>query len=183
MLFRSRAHAQELNDNVIWSHVELYVNGWTRRLGPEGRRAIARLAERAASAGILAQGHDLEIFEPFARRRLFHMVPAGSAGVLEALGEVRPASLEEEGFVHLSQAGQLEGTLDVHFEGVDRVLLLELDPEQVAADVRFEPSRGGALFPHLFRPINLAKDVIDRTTLSRGPGGHFQLPEAITARG
>lgn len=178
-----RAHAQELDDNVIWSHVELYVNGWTRRLGPEGRRAIARLAERAASAGILAQGHDLEIFEPFARRRLFHMVPAGSAGVLKALGEVRPASLEEEGFVHLSQAGQLEGTLDVHFEGVDRVLLLELDPEQVAADVRFEPSRGGALFPHLFRPIDLAKDVIGRTTLARGPGGRFQLPEAITARG
>lgn len=174
-----RAHAQELDDTVIWSHVELYVNGWTRRLGPEGRRAIARLAERAANAGILAPGHALEIFEPLAQRRLFHMVPAGAAGSLEALGEVRPPSLEEEGFVHLSQAHQLAGTLDVHFQGVDRVLLLELDPEQVAGDVRFEPSRGGALFPHLFRPINLEGDVIGRSTLSRGSDGRFALPEGI----
>ncbi|MEC8511680.1 MAG: MqnA/MqnD/SBP family protein [Planctomycetota bacterium] len=177
-----RAHAQELDDSVIWSHVELYVNGWTRRLGPEGRRAIAQLAERAAGAGILAPGHALEIFEPFARRRLFHAVPAGAAGVLEALGEVRPTSLDEEGFVHLSQAQQLEGTLEVHFRGVDRVLLLELDPEKVAADVRFEPSRGGALFPHLFRPIDLVKDVIGRTTLCRGRAGRFELPEGITPR-
>lgn len=174
-----RAHAQEMDDAVLWSHVELYVNGWTRRLGPEGRRAIQTLAGRAAEAGILAPGEELEVFVPFSKRRLFHMVPAGAASTLDALGEVRPASLEDEGFVHLSQAHQLAGTLEVHFAGVDRVLLLELDPEKVAEDVRFEASRGGALFPHLFRPIHLGEDVIERTALTRGQDGRFEIPPEV----
>lgn len=52
-LVTMRKHAQELSDDVLWKHVELYVNAWTRDLGAEGTRAIARLAElaRAVSAG------------------------------------------------------------------------------------------------------------------------------------
>jgi 1,4-dihydroxy-6-naphthoate synthase len=42
-----RRHAQEDSDEVLWRHVELYVNEWTRELGPEGRRALARFREFA----------------------------------------------------------------------------------------------------------------------------------------
>lgn len=48
-----RENAQELDDRVIWSHVDLYVNEWTRELGDVGRGAIAALAERARAGGLL----------------------------------------------------------------------------------------------------------------------------------
>ncbi|MBK7643730.1 MAG: hypothetical protein IPJ19_11905 [Planctomycetes bacterium] len=47
-LVTMRRHAQESSDEVLWKHVELYVNRWTRELGPDGARALARLRELAA---------------------------------------------------------------------------------------------------------------------------------------
>ncbi len=44
-----RRHAQENSDEVLWKHVELYVNEWTRDLGPDGVRAVARMRELAAA--------------------------------------------------------------------------------------------------------------------------------------
>jgi len=51
-----RRHAQELDDDVLWSHVELYVNDETRELGSEGRAALAALAARAHERGLLPDG-------------------------------------------------------------------------------------------------------------------------------
>ena len=48
-LVTMRRHAQEDSDAVLWKHVELYVNEWTRELGSEGRRALARLRELASA--------------------------------------------------------------------------------------------------------------------------------------
>lgn len=57
-----------------------------------------------------------------------------------------------DGFIHLSTTDQLAGTLAKHFAGVDGLVVAEV----VVADdpaLRWEPSRGGALFPHLYRPL------------------------------
>jgi 1,4-dihydroxy-6-naphthoate synthase len=48
-LVTMRRHAQENSDEVLWKHVDLYVNDWTRDLGPEGARAVARLRELAGA--------------------------------------------------------------------------------------------------------------------------------------
>ena len=48
-LVTMRRHAQESSDEVLWKHVELYVNDWTRHLGREGERAVARLRELAGA--------------------------------------------------------------------------------------------------------------------------------------
>jgi 1,4-dihydroxy-6-naphthoate synthase len=40
-----RRHAQELDDNALWAHVELYVNKWSVDLGERGHQAFARLKE------------------------------------------------------------------------------------------------------------------------------------------
>jgi 1,4-dihydroxy-6-naphthoate synthase len=56
-----RRHAQELADEVLWAHVELYVNERTRELGEEGARALAVLGERARSRGLVPPGSGLEI--------------------------------------------------------------------------------------------------------------------------
>jgi 1,4-dihydroxy-6-naphthoate synthase len=51
-----RRYAQELDDDVLRAHVDLYVNEWTRDLGVEGRAALTELDRRARSAGRVAQG-------------------------------------------------------------------------------------------------------------------------------
>ena len=48
-----RQHAQEQSDDVIWAHVELYVNQWTRHLGDEGAAALQQLHEKAITAGVV----------------------------------------------------------------------------------------------------------------------------------
>ncbi len=173
-----RRYAQELSDEVLWSHVELYVNDWTHDLGEQGRRAIQTLARRAEQTGLVEPGTCLEVYRPLRERRLFHLVPDTDAGSLATEGTLPVPSLETEGFVHLSFSGQLAGTLEAHFVGAQRVALLELDRETVASAVRFETSRGGARFPHLFRPLDLGRDVTSRWTLERD-GEAFNLPEGI----
>lgn len=93
-------------------------------------------------------------------RRLFHVAPRGPFEVWRgaARGSYAPPSLAAEGFVHLSYAEQLEGTLEARFDPADALLLVELDPAGLGADLREELSRGGALFPHLYRALR-AGDV------------------------
>ena len=62
-----------------------------------------------------------------------------------------------DGFIHLSGAEQVEGTLQKYFSSQSGLVVAE-----VAVDndpmLRWEPSRGGALFPHLYRPM-VMRDV------------------------
>ena len=58
-----RAHAQEMNDEVMRQHIDLYVNEYSVDLGAEGRRAVEVLFERAAAAGVV----DGPVMPPFAR--------------------------------------------------------------------------------------------------------------------
>lgn len=60
-----REHAQELEDEALWKHVELYVNAWTRDLGTEGREALRRIASCARVSGwIREDATGLEVLEP-----------------------------------------------------------------------------------------------------------------------
>jgi len=60
-----RRHAQEMEDDVLWKHVEIYVNDATIDLGPVGTRALAELARRAGESGLLPRGTaPLEVFVP-----------------------------------------------------------------------------------------------------------------------
>lgn len=70
---------------------------------------------------------------------------------LQAAGESLGAPVDRaDGFIHFSTADQLAGTLGKHFAGERDLVLLAME-----ADARFvwEPSRGGALFPHLYEPL------------------------------
>ena len=56
----------------------------------------------------------------------------------------------EDGYIHLSTAGQAAETARMHFKGRSDLLVLEFDTEAFGAAIRWEPSRGGQLFPHLY---------------------------------
>lgn len=55
-----------------------------------------------------------------------------------------------DGFIHLSTAEQLAGTLAKHFAGQTHLVVLTVDSVALGSDLRWEPARGGALFPHCY---------------------------------
>ena len=57
-----------------------------------------------------------------------------------------------DGFIHFSTAEQATETAAKHFEGQEDLVLVAVDTEKLD-DLRWEPSRGGALFPHLYGPL------------------------------
>ena len=81
-----------------------------------------------------------------------------------------------DGFIHLSAAHQLETTLAAHFAGHEGLLLVALDPERLGPELKWEPSRGGALFPHLYGRLDLAA-VVAVERLELAPDGRHVLPE------
>jgi len=62
---------------------------------------------------------------------------------------------KRDGFIHLSRAAQLRTTLEKHFAGEDGLLLVSLDMGRFGPELRWEPSRGGEYFPHLYGPLKL----------------------------
>ncbi len=58
-----------------------------------------------------------------------------------------------DGFIHLSTASQLRDTLDKHFSRQNDLLLIAVDVAALDGHLRWEASRGGALFPHLYGPL------------------------------
>ncbi len=64
--------------------------------------------------------------------------------------------MRRDGFIHFSTAAQLEGTLRKHFAGRSGLFLIAIDADRLGDALRWEPSRGGDLFPHLYAPLELA---------------------------
>ena len=81
-----------------------------------------------------------------------------------------------DGYIHFSTAAQLAETLDRHYRGKAGLVLATVDPESVAADLRWEPSRGGQLFPHLYAPLPMNVVIAERKLDAR-PDGGFDLSE------
>ena len=84
-----------------------------------------------------------------------------------------------DGYMHFSTAAQLAETLRLHFAGQKDLVLLAVPVAALGEDLRWEPSRGGQLFPHLYgRPLPL--DAIAwQTSISVAPDGRCELPEGV----
>ena len=78
-------------------------------------------------------------------------------------------------FIHFSTAAQVVETATKHFAGQSDLLLISVDARKLGDALKWEPSRGGALFPHLYRNLELAA-VIDVEPLPLGPHGHHDFP-------
>lgn len=83
-----------------------------------------------------------------------------------------------EGFLHFSTAAQLSESAAIHFAGRDGLVLLTVDRGRLGPGLKWEPSRGGALFPHLYGP--LPRDAVIRAeTLSLGRDGNPSIPPLL----
>jgi uncharacterized protein (DUF952 family) len=95
---------------------------------------------------------------------------AGEAGVFLGSGVDR-----RDGFIHFSTAGQAAETAALHFAGERDLVLVAVDAAALGDRLKWEPSRGGALFPHLYGALDLAT-VRRVDPLPLGPDGHV-FPE------
>ncbi len=109
---------------------------------------------------------------------IYKIFRAPEWAALRAQGATRgaPADLAD-GFVHFSTARQAPETAARHFAGEAGLMLLAVDSDRLGEALRWEPSRGGALFPHLYRELRLA-DVVWAQPLPLAGGAH-QFPAGL----
>jgi len=81
-----------------------------------------------------------------------------------------------DGFIHFSTAEQLAGTLARHYAGKTGLLLIAVDVEKLGPALRWELSRGGELFPHLYGELDLGA-VTGVREIATGADGSHSVPE------
>ena len=80
-----------------------------------------------------------------------------------------------DGFLHFSTAKQLMGTLEKHYAGADDLILVAVEDDTLGPVLKWETSRGGELFPHLYAPLAMAH-MRWSADIARGCDGRFLLP-------
>ena len=93
-------------------------------------------------------------------------------------GQTQGAPIDlADGYIHFSTAAQVAETAAKYFAAESDLVLLALDANRLGPALRWEPARGGALFPHLFRRLTLA-DVLWDKSLPLGATGHI-FPQGV----
>jgi uncharacterized protein (DUF952 family) len=81
-----------------------------------------------------------------------------------------------DGFIHLSSQHQLRGTLEKHFKGKGDLVLIAFEASTLAPDIKWEQSRDGDLFPHVYGKISVSKALWQRS-LHNDDNGIPQIDE------
>lgn len=75
-------------------------------------------------------------------------------------GEFKGAEIDlSDGYIHFSSAEQMRETAAKHFAGREDLVIIAVDAEALGHEMKWEPSRGGALFPHLYRSLKISEAV------------------------
>lgn len=110
---------------------------------------------------------------------IYRVVTAAEWAEIQRVGAYEGAAHDKaDGFIHFSTGAQLRETLRLHYARLPNLMLLAVVTESVARDLKWEPSRGGDLFPHLF--ARLPRDLISEVLpLALGADGLHVVPERI----
>ena len=84
----------------------------------------------------------------------------------------------KDGYVHFSTAAQLEETLRLHFAGQGNLVVFSVRTYDLGMALRWEPSRGGELFPHLYADLHIGA-LGQHATVSVDAEGTVTLPEWV----
>ena len=106
---------------------------------------------------------------------IFHLVTKSDWREHQNRGLYRPESLEEEGFIHCSTGSQVQETANRYYSGQRGVLLLVINTNQVAPEIKYEESEErGEAFPHIYGPLN-TDAILDKIKLQPDDEGHFEI--------
>ena len=107
--------------------------------------------------------------------RIYKILPRSDWTAAQAAGAFTGSPVDlADGFIHFSTGPQAQETARRHFAGVADLVVLEVEAETLGEALRWEPSRGGELFPHLFGPL-MTSDVCGVTEAPLGPDGVPQI--------
>lgn len=110
---------------------------------------------------------------------LYKIVPRTLWQEAVAKGRFEGAPVDHaDGFIHLSSAEQVRETAAKHFRGQSDLLLVGLESDRLGDALKWEVSRGGSLFPHLYASLDPA-DVSDVLELPLDESGAHRFPETI----
>jgi uncharacterized protein (DUF952 family) len=116
---------------------------------------------------------------PTADGLIFKLVPEGEWSEAEARGVFTGSQVDvQDGYIHFSTAAQVAETAARYFAGVADLVLVAVAAAELGPALRYEPSRGGALFPHLYGelPITAVRGV---TRLALDGAGRHQFPALV----
>jgi uncharacterized protein (DUF952 family) len=99
--------------------------------------------------------------------------PAWNAALVEGVFKGSAVDLAD-GFIHFSTAAQVAETARRHFSGHADLMMVAVDADTLGEALRWEPSRGGELFPHLYGPLSTAA-AVSVLPLTLGPDGAHDL--------
>ncbi|OLP58268.1 dihydroorotate dehydrogenase [Xaviernesmea oryzae] len=110
---------------------------------------------------------------------IYKIVPRALWQEARASGRFEGAPVDlADGFIHFSTADQAVETAMRHFSGQRDLLLVAVDAEALGTALVFEPSRGGALFPHLYGLLPLSA-VLWEAELPLGEDGRHIFPPQV----
>ena len=122
---------------------------------------------------------------------IYHIAAADALAAARQTGVYRTESLSGEGFIHFSNLHQVLQVANRFYTGQNGLVLLEVDPSRLRAELKFEapvhpasaaPLPGsGQLFPHLYGPLNLDAVVAVYDFVPKA-GGKFSLPAGLIAK-
>jgi uncharacterized protein (DUF952 family) len=119
---------------------------------------------------------------------MYHITSRAEWDAAQPSGQYRTPSLDKEGFIHCSTAGQVVTVANAFYRGQSGLVLLRISPTLVLPEVRFEPPvhpqtgqpepDNPNLFPHIYGALNTGA-VVDVRPLPPGEDGLFAMPEGI----
>jgi uncharacterized protein (DUF952 family) len=88
---------------------------------------------------------------------IYKILPRSDWAEAVACGQFGGSPLDlQDGYIHFSTAAQAQETAAKHFHGQEGLVVVAVEAEALGAALRWEPSRGGQLFPHLYAPLDTA---------------------------
>jgi uncharacterized protein (DUF952 family) len=107
---------------------------------------------------------------------IYKICPAALWRQAEAEGAFRGSPVDlADGYIHFSTAAQARETAGRHFAGQRDLVLVAIDSEKLDPNLKWEPSRGGDLFPHLYAPLDVMT-VTSVVPLPLGADGRHVFP-------
>ena len=107
---------------------------------------------------------------------IYHITSRETWNAAQKDGLYQGDTLASEGFIHCSGGEQVARTANRYYPGKQGLVLLEIAPEKVKAEIRYEALTGSEKFPHIYGPLNL--EAVSRVMpFEPAPDGVFQFQE------
>jgi uncharacterized protein (DUF952 family) len=106
--------------------------------------------------------------------RVYKILTRAEWAKAQAAGRFEGSAVDlADGFIHFSTAAQAQETARRHFAGQTDLVVLEIEGDDLGPALKYEPSRGGDLFPHLYGPL----DVTHVRAVTEAPLGADGAPQ------